>query len=169
MGKALAGAAASWAHTARSSRAQPTTAPAHHAYCLYRPQTSEGSIVPAQGPHVAAYRRHMGGYVVIYSLMMRESGHAVAVHYLGGGSERGVRERGPLWCAAWRGAGMSAGHGRRNSKAPGAPSMWMPACSYLSPTTSHTLPPRSGRLAAGALRVRAVRVLRWGVGRGPGV
>jgi hypothetical protein len=33
---------------------------------------SEGSVVPANGAHVAAYKRHMQGYVVIYSLMMRE-------------------------------------------------------------------------------------------------
>lgn len=33
-------------------------------------QASEGSVVPNAGANVAAYRRHMHGYVVIYSLMM---------------------------------------------------------------------------------------------------
>lgn len=35
-------------------------------------QFREGSIVPNHGPNVAAYKRHMHGYVAIYSLMMRE-------------------------------------------------------------------------------------------------
>jgi hypothetical protein len=33
-------------------------------------QVSEGSVVPKLGPQVAAYRWHMQGYVLIYSLMM---------------------------------------------------------------------------------------------------
>lgn len=33
-------------------------------------QVSEGSVVPNTGANVSAYRRHMQGYVVIYSLMM---------------------------------------------------------------------------------------------------
>ncbi len=35
-------------------------------------QASEGSVVPASGPNVAAYKRHMVLYVLVYSLMMRE-------------------------------------------------------------------------------------------------
>jgi hypothetical protein len=34
-------------------------------------QASE-AMVPSHGPNVAAYKRHMQGYVIIYSLMMRE-------------------------------------------------------------------------------------------------
>lgn len=37
---------------------------------LLATQASEGSIVPAIGANVAAYKKHMQGYVVIYSLMM---------------------------------------------------------------------------------------------------
>uniref|UniRef100_A0A7S0R371 Molybdate-anion transporter n=1 Tax=Chlamydomonas leiostraca TaxID=1034604 RepID=A0A7S0R371_9CHLO len=37
---------------------------------LLATQASEGAIVPSTGPNVAAYRKHMQGYVVIYSLMM---------------------------------------------------------------------------------------------------
>lgn len=39
---------------------------------LLATQASEGSIVPAIGANVAAYKKHMQGYVVIYSLMMRK-------------------------------------------------------------------------------------------------